>query len=328
MSGEDANPLNRRLPAEVISRRRQVVKRVEEKPPDDVVVDLKTALALKPEARVRWLTKACKMVEDKKCTANDLYDIVSARKFCATMQAKNSQKIRAVILENIHMFSDKQQRFLRSEEWAPNTNRRDNDDEEASRREELEDAERSGNAGEVVDKDKDKEKESAGGWTFTVVQRPAADTKNLAGQVRLEKEKKAKEEEARRKKQQEEEQAKQKAQAEEDVDSSLLLLERLNQQQEEPKEDRRREKDSKSKRSRGYSRSRSISAGSVTSSSRGRRRRKDKKRRRSRDRDRDRGRGSGSFDDALRRRMQQRESEIDSARMPVVDPGHAFKNWR
>jgi len=47
-SGEDANPLNRRLPAEVVSRRRREVKKTDEKNIDEVRVDLKTALLSKP----------------------------------------------------------------------------------------------------------------------------------------------------------------------------------------------------------------------------------------------------------------------------------------
>jgi len=113
MSGEDANPLNRRLPAEVITRQSKV-KKVIEKISDDVQVDLKVALSLKPEARLRWLSKAFKMVEEKKVPGTELYDIVSNRKFCGTMQSKNSQKLRAIVAESMAIFSDKQQRFLRS----------------------------------------------------------------------------------------------------------------------------------------------------------------------------------------------------------------------
>ncbi|CAJ1460233.1 unnamed protein product [Effrenium voratum] len=77
----DANPMHRRLPAEVVSRRR-----AEKKPPapepktDEVTVDLKTAITLKPEARTKWLSKACAMVEQGKAKSTDLYDIVTNRK--------------------------------------------------------------------------------------------------------------------------------------------------------------------------------------------------------------------------------------------------------
>ena len=55
----DANPMHRRLPAEVVSRRRKEEKsKVETKEKtDEVLVDLKTAITLKPEARTRWLSK-------------------------------------------------------------------------------------------------------------------------------------------------------------------------------------------------------------------------------------------------------------------------------
>jgi uncharacterized membrane protein YqiK len=336
-SGEDANPLNRRLPAEVVSRRKQV-KKVEEKPNDDVQVDLKTALNLKPEARIKWLTKAFKMVDDKRASSTDLYDIISNRKFCSTMQAKNHQKVRTIVLDSVQLFSDKQQRFLRSDEWVPNKG--NDEEEEGKAAAEREDAEKADAADskstEAREKDREgreRKEEGAGGWTWTVVERSTPDVQNRrtqdaaekARRERLEKERrKAEAEEAAKKALHEAEQAKQRQQAEEEVDSSILMLERLNQQKQHAPEPSRQEKDKK--RRHGLSRSRSISAGSVSSSSRGRSRKgrgRDRKRKRSRDRG-----GSGSFEEALRRRMQQRESEIDSARMPVVDPGHARKVWR
>lgn len=56
----DANPMHRRLPAEVVSRRprKEEKSKVETKEKsDEVVVDLKTAITLKPEARTKWLSK-------------------------------------------------------------------------------------------------------------------------------------------------------------------------------------------------------------------------------------------------------------------------------
>jgi len=113
-------------------------------------------------------------------------------------------------------------------------------------------------------------------------------------------------------------------QQEEEVDSSLQLLERLNQHKvEEPPapvaKDRRREEPKK--RRREPSRSRSISAASLSSSSRGRRRGKRRK-------DSGGKKGAVNFEDALRRRIQERESQVETSRLPVVDPGHARKAWR
>jgi len=357
MSGEDANPLNRRLPAEVVTRQKREVKKIVENN-DEVQVDLKTALSLKPEARVKWLSKALRMVEDKRANSTELYDIVSNRKFCATMHTRNSQKLRGLILDNLSIFSEKQRRFLRSEEWAPNKLFEDEDakaepEDESKLSPSVRDdrPERPEDGRDRVDnqnskaKDRatkrsddskgDAEKDAGGGWTFTIRERPMPDPL-ASGKKRR---KGAEDSEARFEAMAEKNEASQKKQ-EEDVDSSLALLERLQQTQQthtappqEKPSKRVKSPKKRDKRHRHLSRSKSISAGSVTSSDdRGKRSRGKKRKGRSRSRDRAGGGGGGgggvSFEEALRRRMQQRDSEMETSRMPVVDPGHAKKNWR
>lgn len=113
----DANPLHRRIPGEVVSRRRPIPKKpAPEKEPDEVVVDLKAAAMLKPEARLKWLTKACKMVSDGTATSTEVYDIVVNRKFVSGMPERVVRKINAVIQDSLDLFSDKQQRYLSSNE--------------------------------------------------------------------------------------------------------------------------------------------------------------------------------------------------------------------
>lgn len=111
----DANPLHRRIPGEVVSRRARLVKKpVPEKEPDEVIVDLKAAVALKPEQRLKWLTKACNMVTDGIASSTDLYDIIVNRKFVAGMPERVVRKISTLIQESLDLFSDKQQRYLSS----------------------------------------------------------------------------------------------------------------------------------------------------------------------------------------------------------------------
>lgn len=113
----DANPLHRRIPGEVVSRRARVTKKpVPEKEPDEVAVDLKAAIMLKPEARLKWLTKACKMVTDGNASSTDLYDIVVNRKFVSGMPERVVRKISLLIQDSLDLFSDKQQRYLSSNE--------------------------------------------------------------------------------------------------------------------------------------------------------------------------------------------------------------------
>mmetsp|Transcript_33311 Transcript_33311/g.61070 ORF Transcript_33311/g.61070 Transcript_33311/m.61070 type:complete len:403 (+) Transcript_33311:67-1275(+) len=130
-SGEDANPLNRRLPAEVITRQRRPVKKVvEEKPSEDVVVDLKTALSFKPDNRPKWLTRAFKMAEEGRASTTDLYDIVASRKFASGVPLKVTRRIRELVFENIELFSEKQQRYLKSEECILNAKQVEKGDRE------------------------------------------------------------------------------------------------------------------------------------------------------------------------------------------------------
>jgi len=113
----DANPLHRRIPGEVVSRRARVVKKPEpQKEPEEVVVDLKAAIMLKPEARLKWLTKAFKMVKDGSASSSDVYDIVVNRKFVSGMPERVVRKISVLIQDSLDLFSDKQQRYLSSAE--------------------------------------------------------------------------------------------------------------------------------------------------------------------------------------------------------------------
>lgn len=113
----DANPLHRRIPAEVVSRRPRVAKKAaveKEKVVDEVSMDLKAAVALKPEARPKWLIKACKMVADGKASSTDLYDIIASRRFMSGLPDRISRRLIAIIKDSLDLFSDKQQRYLSS----------------------------------------------------------------------------------------------------------------------------------------------------------------------------------------------------------------------
>lgn len=117
-SGEDANPLNRRLPAEVVTRRRPETRRTRELPAEeDIKVDLKGILSVKPESRAKWLAKAFESAESGKTPVSELYCLITSRKFASNLKENVVRKLSAVIFENIGRFSSKQQRYLRSEEW-------------------------------------------------------------------------------------------------------------------------------------------------------------------------------------------------------------------
>mmetsp|Transcript_81362 Transcript_81362/g.154433 ORF Transcript_81362/g.154433 Transcript_81362/m.154433 type:complete len:335 (+) Transcript_81362:119-1123(+) len=111
---DDANPLNRRLPAEVVSRRRKPErKEPEEEAP--LIVDRAQVLAMKPEQRVKWLSKAFQRGQEGKVQMTTIYDIVAHTKFAGGASDKFGHKMYRVVHSNLSLFSQKQQRFLESE---------------------------------------------------------------------------------------------------------------------------------------------------------------------------------------------------------------------
>mmetsp|Transcript_55711 Transcript_55711/g.129748 ORF Transcript_55711/g.129748 Transcript_55711/m.129748 type:complete len:377 (-) Transcript_55711:111-1241(-) len=115
----DANPMHRRIPAEVVSRRarappRKLVPQERERDNEEVTVDLKAAIMLKPEARPRWLIKACKMVAEGRASSTELYNIIVSRKFASGLPERVGRRLVSIVEDSIDLFSDKQQRYLSS----------------------------------------------------------------------------------------------------------------------------------------------------------------------------------------------------------------------
>lgn len=79
-----------------------------------MIVDLKAAITLKPEARPRWLTKACKMVSDSRASSTELYNIIVSRKFASGLPERVGRKLVSIVEDSLDLFSDKQQRYLSS----------------------------------------------------------------------------------------------------------------------------------------------------------------------------------------------------------------------
>eukprot|EP00435_Cladocopium_sp_Y103_P039967 s2270_g10.t2 len=120
---EDANPMNRRLPAEVVSRRKgenrahpgKAVK--EEVAPSHLSTDLKQVLAMKPEGRSKWLAKAVQQAhpQDGRLSPKSIYDIIAHAKFANDLNEKVGQRMYRVLHANLSLFSTKQQKFLEKE---------------------------------------------------------------------------------------------------------------------------------------------------------------------------------------------------------------------
>jgi len=339
--------MRRRLPAEVITRKRKEVRQVEEKVAEDVRVDLKTAISLKPDSRPKWLAKAFKMVEDGKAPSSELYAIITSRKFIGGLPGKIGRRLHEIVMEGIDSFSEKQRRFLNSEDWALQAQYADKP-AEATKDDDAGDDPPSPPEKEEPEK-KAAGKEGKDNAEETWVTAPAArihQERNaretqLAEERAKRKEKEREEQErwmeaqaeASQKKAKEQQEAKRR-QLEDEVDNSLSLLGDLSspppgnsssakdKKRKDRDRDRDRDRDDKESRGRkgrdGLSRSRSVKA-----RSRSRRRKRSKSR--GRRRDRSGSRPKVDFNEALRRRLQEREAS-DTTRMAVVDPGHA-QRW-
>lgn len=83
-------------------------------------MDQKTAITLKPDARPKWLSRACKMTLDGKASATELYNIIVSRRFSAGLPERIGRKLGSIIQKNLELFSDKQRRHLSSSEFALN----------------------------------------------------------------------------------------------------------------------------------------------------------------------------------------------------------------
>lgn len=111
---DDANPLNRSLPAEVVTRRRRVEKRTQpEEPP--LAVDQRVVLSMKPEQRVKWLSSALQRLQQGKVQSSSIYDILVHSKFPKDANEKTGVRMFRSICAHIAFFSSKQQRYLETE---------------------------------------------------------------------------------------------------------------------------------------------------------------------------------------------------------------------
>jgi len=363
----DANPLNKSLPAEVVSRRRpQIKKVVEGKSADEVEVELRAALANKPEARIKWLTRACEMAKNGRASSRDLFDIISNKKFTAGLPFKVGRIICSIAQENAMLFSDKQRRYMQSNEWILNAKYGADDNDVRDDEERGADDVSSRLRGQRVtnnardDDDSDDEvPEPKEPRSTTKVDWKDPRGEELARREALERRLAAEERERRLKREQKkrqeteevedfttrllDKQPQKKQKCEEEVDAVDNILERLTQRQQpaeqpEPvsrrRQRRRRTSQSRSasapaaearpgrgRRRNGLSRSRSISVQlDARYMSPSPQRRRYGARGDSRDRGGNGARSGGnvSFEEALRRRMAQRDSEFDSSRIPVT----------
>lgn len=76
-------------------------------------VDLKAALAVKPESRAKWIIKACKHASNGAVDVKHLYDTLANKRMTQDVTEKKvGQRMFKALQDNVWVFSDKQQRYL------------------------------------------------------------------------------------------------------------------------------------------------------------------------------------------------------------------------
>lgn len=86
---------------------------------DEEDLDLKDVLLKKPPDRQRWLTRVLKVVKDGRVkNLTVLFDILAHRRFQADLDIYIGRRMGREVLINAHIFSFKQQQFLKSSNWC------------------------------------------------------------------------------------------------------------------------------------------------------------------------------------------------------------------
>eukprot|EP00930_Biecheleria_cincta_P077869 TRINITY_DN65192_c0_g1_i1.p1 TRINITY_DN65192_c0_g1~~TRINITY_DN65192_c0_g1_i1.p1 ORF type:complete len:235 (+),score=60.20 TRINITY_DN65192_c0_g1_i1:113-817(+) len=111
---DDANPINRSLPAEVVSRKPKAEKKSQQEEPA-LVLDQRAVLAMRPEQRMKWLALALENLVNGKVQATGIYDILIHNKFTKGVSDKVGIRLYRAVCSHMSLFSSKQQRFLESE---------------------------------------------------------------------------------------------------------------------------------------------------------------------------------------------------------------------
>jgi len=105
----------------VISRRQHRQTRVqkedekEREEAEALPLDLKDIVAKRPENRLKWLQRALILAGKKRVQLAAIYDIVQHKKFVDGISHGVGKQMRTLLLANLHLFSQKQQRALQSE---------------------------------------------------------------------------------------------------------------------------------------------------------------------------------------------------------------------
>mmetsp|Transcript_77929 Transcript_77929/g.215416 ORF Transcript_77929/g.215416 Transcript_77929/m.215416 type:complete len:269 (+) Transcript_77929:63-869(+) len=119
--GLDPNRDDKNWGGAVISRRQHRQTRVEKEDEKEreeaeaLPLDLKDVIGKRPENRLKWLQRALMLAGKKRVQLASIYDIVQHKKFVDGISHGVGRQMRSLLLANLHLFSQKQQRALQSE---------------------------------------------------------------------------------------------------------------------------------------------------------------------------------------------------------------------
>lgn len=110
---EDANPLHRRINAEVVCRRKRVNPASLDTLGEALVsIDRQFVFGLKAEQKMKWLGLALTQASIGEIEPSDLYPLLSSSRFVEGVTPKVGAKLSRTLAAQLGLFSGKQQKFL------------------------------------------------------------------------------------------------------------------------------------------------------------------------------------------------------------------------
>lgn len=79
------------------------------------VTEREEVLGKRPDSRVKWLQKALILAGKQQLKPGIVYDIVTHKEFVSGVSDKTGAIMKAMLLANLHLFSQKQQKTLQSD---------------------------------------------------------------------------------------------------------------------------------------------------------------------------------------------------------------------
>ncbi|CAK9072891.1 Hypothetical protein SCF082_LOCUS35785 [Durusdinium trenchii] len=76
-------------------------------------LDPKKVLKMEPDERASWFSDVCRFASDGIVQVSQLYNVLSSEKFGDGLSEKAAKRMNRTMLKHLHLFSEKQQRYLK-----------------------------------------------------------------------------------------------------------------------------------------------------------------------------------------------------------------------